>query len=160
MARQFQLDPMRGFDPSKEIAPPPPPSRIRPPPRPADWDDALHDYDEVGDVNILGVSFDVDWDYLFARLDFTKGKWWLIVRDADANGDERIRVQELPNSIINAVLEDFVDLCDDFDRARLERTWLKRMFRRRDEKSYRFGKVPWREEQPPPESPNPQLELL
>jgi hypothetical protein len=156
--RQFKLDLMRGFDPSKPILSP-----IRPPWRPRPMTpaerDALHDYDEAGSVSKLGMPVSVDWDYLFARLDFTKNKWWLIERDIDEFGQPRIRVQEIRDGIVDDVLADFVDLSEDVIEARLERLWLKRMFRDRDENTYRFGKHPRIDDDYEPPEPAAQLDL-
>lgn len=149
MSRPFKLDLTRGFDPMKPIPPP-----IRPmfSPPPTSFDrDALQDYDEVGSK--VGVPVTLDWDYLLARVDFTKRKWWLIERDVDESGEERQRVSEA----VEDVLGDFIDFSDDPATAFQQRIWLKRLFRYRDEDTYRLGKDPRFKDREllPPDVPEP-----
>jgi hypothetical protein len=134
--RTFKLDLSRHFDPSKKAELPPKQKlqfgRVD--------DDALHDYDEVGNVARLGVAVGVDWDYLLARLDFTKAKFWLFKTENDESGDLRTRTTEVARGMVDDVLGDFVMFNDDKNQSRLQRVWLKRMFRERDKWTFRLGK--------------------
>jgi hypothetical protein len=153
--KKFDLDLTRHFDPSKKAAPPPPAKII--PLRPVDQD-ALHDYDEVGSK--CGTPVDIDWDRLLANLDFTKNKWWLLKTENDECGELRIRVIELPESMIDGVLRDFIDFSNDPIQARQQRVWVKRMFREYDSKTFRRGKDERFKHEPPSEPKPGQLDLL